>query len=249
MTRKIELPEISEDDIAKIRKYLKSKHYSFYGVRNQVIVALLLTTGLKTEPLVALDINNYNSSLGVIISSHPKAPRQIKVDSDTKKLLNYYLVLRSQKLSPLFINSQIKEVSSLFINNFKQEFHKDIEELRLSPRQVQRIIKAFAKEHKLSKSFSPKSFRHLTGIYLVKLGLDNKTIDNILGNVATWVKTDYRRLASLKKLTVKRKDLRPICERHNVRMDEAEHKKYGAIWLCPIRGCTFILDDHGKKLL
>lgn len=247
MTRKIELPEISEEDIIKIRAYLKSKHYSFYGTRNQAIIALILTSGLKTEPLVALNINEYNSNQGIIIPSHNKAPRQIKLDNETRKLLNYYLLLRKQKLFPIFIDSQRKEIYPMFINNFKQEFHKDVENLRLSPRQVQRIVKDFARKHGLSLEFSPKSFRHLAGLYHVSLGLDNKTIDDILGNVAPWVKTDYRRLTNQEKLTVQRKDLRPTCERHNVRMDEAEHKKYGAIWLCPTRGCTYMLDDQGNK--
>lgn len=249
MIRRIELPEIDDKDILKIRKYLKNKYYSYHGVRNQVLVAILLTTGLKTEPLVALNINDYNRQRGILIPKHPKAPRQIKLDGETRRLLNSYLLLREQKLSPIFINSKKRKIPPLFINELKQEFHKNIEDLRLSARQIQRIIKSFAKRLGLSNNFSPKSFRHLTGLYYTRLGLDNKTIDDILGNVAPWVKTDYRRLTSQEKLTVRRKDLRPACKRHNVKMDEAEHKKYGAIWLCPIRGCTFILDDQGKQLI
>lgn len=198
---------------------------------------------------MSLNVNEYNAAQGVLIPSHTKAPRQIKLDSETKKLLNYYLKHREQKLTSLFVNSPKKEIPPLFINNFKQEFHRDIGDLRLSSKQVQRIVKNFAKVRKLSKDFSPKSFRHLTGLYLVSLGLNNKTIDNILGNIAPWVKTDYRRLNSQKKLTVKKKDLRPKCIKHKIKMEEAEHKKYGAIWLCPFRGCTYVLDDQGEQLL
>lgn len=250
MVRKIEMPQLYEGDIEKIRNYLGRRFYSFQGARNQAIIALLLKSGMKTGVLTSLNISEYNKQQGVLIPHHPKAPQQIKLDEETRKIINHYLTLRWEKLFPIFFNSR-KEVFPLFINNFKQEFHENIEDLRLSDRQVQRIIKDFAKRYKLSKNFSPKSFRHIAGLYYASLGLDNATINNILGNVAPWVKTDYRKLNQDRSVVTLSKppDLRPKCKIHNVKMKEAEHKKFGVIWMCPERACLYMLSDTGEELM
>lgn len=250
MVRKIELLQLYEGDIEKIRNYLGRKFYSFQGARNQAIIALLLKSGMKTGVLTSLNINEYNKRQGIIIPHHPKAPRQIKLDAETRKIVNHYVTLRWEKLFPIFFNSR-KEVLSLFVNNFKQEFHEDIEDLRLSERQVQRAVKDFAKKYKLSKNFSPKSFRHIAGLYYTSIGLDNATIDNILGNVAPWVKTDYRKLNKSKQIVTLSKppDLRPICKIHNTKMKEAKHKKFGVVWMCTEKACLYMLSDTGEELM
>lgn len=249
MVRRVELPKIYESDIQKIHSFLKRKYFSFRNVRNQAIIALLTRTGIKTEPLISLNIDEYNKRQGVITPTHPKAPQQIKLDEKTRKILNHYLFLRQGKLFSnlpfYYSNYRYKKILPLFINDYRQELRKDSEELRLSPRQIQRIVKEFAKRYQLSNDFTPKTFRHIAGLYYASLGLDNVTIDSILGNVAPWVKTDYRRLSRLKEklLSKRRKNLQPKCKHHNVLMEEIKHRKHGIIWLCPIRGCLYVLDD------
>ena len=174
MSRKIELPKIDERDIEKIYRYLSRKYYSFRETRNQTTIALLLKSGLKTEPIIALNLKDYDKKLGIITPSHPKAPKKIVLDQTTQKLVNRYLFLRKRK-------KFTEDVPALFINS--KPISKDPEKLRLSARQIQRIVREFAEKYELSALLKPKSFRHLAGLYYTSLGLDHVTIDSILGNV------------------------------------------------------------------
>lgn len=242
MSRKIELPKIGERDIEKIYRYLSIKYYSLRQTRNQTVIALLLKTGLKTEPLIALNTNDYDKKLGILKPSHPKAPKKIVLDQTTQKLINRYLFLRKRK-------KFTKNVPALFLNT--KPIFKNPEKLRLSARQIQRIVKEFAEKYELSAKLNPKSFRHLAGLYYTSLGIDHVTIDSILGNVAPWVKTDYIRLSKstivTNSSTPKLKEL--VCKHHNVPLEEAEHRKYHAIWLCPQPGCLYMLDNLGRLII
>lgn len=236
MARRIELPEITNQDIQKINRYLSRNYYSFEEVRNQLIIAFLLRTGIKTVPVIALNVDEYDKDSGVVTPSHPNAPKLITLDPATQELFNKYLVLRTKKID--FKPSS----SAMFISDRGRE--------RLSTRQIQRIVKEFAKKCELPQNISPKSFRHIVGIYYASLGLTNVTIDSILGNVAPWVKTDYRRLSKTPiKFDKQSKLLELKCKVHKVNLEEAKHKKYGPIWICPVKGCLYILNDLGQKIL
>lgn len=245
MIRKIDFPKIYESDLDKIRIFLNKTFSTFHSVRTQVILALLLKTGIKTSVLAALNVNDYNKHQGILLPKHPNAPKQIKLDNDTKRIINDYLSFRWFLLK----RRSIEEVEAFLISDPNAIVVKVPEDLRLSPRTIQRTFKEFAMTHHLSGNFTPKSLRHIVGLYFTRLGLDNTTIDSIIGNVAPWVKTDYRRLNQKRSLVNKKpKETYFTCEIHQERMKKVSHKKFGFIWLCPDKSCLYVLDSFGQPL-
>lgn len=241
MARKAELPKFYDEDIQKIRMYLQQYPQNFLEARDKAIMALLLRTGIKTSVLTSLDIRDYIRSKSTIIPNHPKAPKQLRLDKQTKNILHNYLNRRRDHMSPLFIAVK------------KSSYNEPDSQMRLSDRQIQRIIKKFARIKRLRGKFTPKAFRHTLGIYYASLGLENIMIDSVLGNTSPWMKTKYRKRAKIQVRTKpvsknKLAELNFVCEKHGVKLIKHESKKSRTVWLCPASGCAVTVVDLGTHL-
>src|SRR3989344_1075402 len=126
---------------------------SVVGKRDKAILETLFSTGLRVSELVKLDrdkIDFTRRECGIV--GKGGRARVVFLSSRAAEWINQYLDARADNYNPLFIRRKGKIAPSMAG-----------EELRLSPRSVQRLVKKYAKKIKLPVEVTPHVLRHCIG--------------------------------------------------------------------------------------
>lgn len=173
LTKELQLPE----QVDTMPIYLGDKEsmilvnsvYSRNIIRDKMIIALFLHTGIKLMELCNLDIAAIEGErLRIINDEHVE--RYIALDDMLLRYLGIYLSWRYKKYIDVQFNSNDKY--ALFLSEQKK---------RISPRAVQDIVLKAAKNAMLKKQISPQKLRHSYAVFLYKKGFSIKEIQKILG--------------------------------------------------------------------
>ncbi len=162
---------LSTDEIDKIISSAFSKKY---GLRNQAIIEIMYSCGLRVSELTEMKISNifFDESLIKILGKGNKE-RFIPLSSIAKKLLYNYIKYNRKKLS-----YDKQSVDIVFLNNRGK---------KLTRVMVYNIINDAALEAKISKKISPHTLRHSFATHLIENGADIISIQKMMGheNVVT----------------------------------------------------------------
>jgi site-specific recombinase XerD len=147
------------------------------GLRDRAILELLFSTGLRVSELVGLNrdqVNLETREFGVIGKGGKS--RVVFVSKNAAVHIERYLRSRLDKLAPLFIRSGGK----------KSVVDSD-EQMRLSARSIQRMVKHYVRAAKLPVAATPHTLRHSMATDLLRAGADLRSVQEILGhkNIAT----------------------------------------------------------------
>lgn len=150
---------------------------SIIGKRDRAILEVLFSTGLRVSELVSLDrdqIDLVRKEFSVI--GKGGRLRTVFLSKRASDALRIYFSARSDKYKPVFIRH--KGRSSPEMTN---------DEMRLTPRSVQRLIKKYAKKIGLPKEVTPHVIRHSFATDLLMAGADIRSVQEMLGhkNIAT----------------------------------------------------------------
>jgi site-specific recombinase XerD len=180
---KIEVPKnrdhslkfLSQDQI--IRLLLQPLTSTPAGIRDRAILELLFSTGLRVSELVKLDrdqINLKTREFGVI-GKGGKA-RVVFISNQAAEVLDKYLKSRMEKFKPLFIRY-----------GGKKDIASSDEEMRLTVRSVQRLVKHYVIKAKIPVMATPHTLRHSMATDLLRAGADLRSVQELLGhqNIAT----------------------------------------------------------------
>ena len=171
----LKLPDRSE----KLPSFLKNEQSiilleSVEGrniLRDQMIIALFLHSGIKLMELCNMDITALRKN-ELCIANINNIKRFVPLDEAIVNCLNYYLRWRLNKYKDVKLKESDK--NALFLSEQKK---------RISPRAVQDIVLKAAKNAMLKKRISPQNLRHTFAILLYKKGFKIKDIQQILGHV------------------------------------------------------------------
>jgi integrase/recombinase XerD len=162
---------LSTDEIDKIISSAFSKKY---GLRNQAIIEIIYSCGLRVSELTEMKISNifFDESLIKILGKGNKE-RFIPLSSIAKKLLYNYIKYNRKKLS-----YDKQSVDIVFLNNRGK---------KLTRVMVYNIINDAALEAKINKKISPHTLRHSFATHLIENGADIISIQKMMGheNVVT----------------------------------------------------------------
>ena len=162
---------LSTDEIDKIISSAFSKKY---GLRNQAIIEIMYSCGLRVSELTEMKISNifFDESLIKILGKGNKE-RFIPLSSIAKKLLCNYIKYNRKKLS-----YDKQSVDIVFLNNRGK---------KLTRVMVYNIINDAALEAKINKKISPHTLRHSFATHLIENGADIISIQKMMGheNVVT----------------------------------------------------------------
>lgn len=140
------------------------------SLRDRAILELLFSAGLRVSELSSLNIDHLNlKTQEFSIIGKGSKMRVVFISDSAKGALERYLYHRVD-IDP-----------ALFIRTNKIGFKKE-DDLRLTPRSIQRIVKFYAKKAGIVKDVHPHTFRHSFATDLLANGADIRSVQAMLGH-------------------------------------------------------------------
>ena len=162
---------LSTDEIDKIISCAFSKKF---GLRNQTIIEIMYSCGLRVSEVTEMKISNifFDESLIKILGKGNKE-RFIPLSRTAKKLLYNYITYNRKNLS-----QDKQSIDIVFLNNRGK---------KLTRVMVYNIINDAALEAKIKKKISPHTLRHSFATHLIENGASIISIQKMMGheNVVT----------------------------------------------------------------
>lgn len=151
---------ISIEDIEMILKSVTSK-------RDQAIIELLYSTGLRVSELCLLNLDDLDFEQQVIKVRRAKGRKQryVLFNERVKGTLEEYLTKRQKKVQ--------QEPQALFLNKYGKRIHSI---------SVQRIISKYREMLNLPEHLTPHCLRHTFATHLLQNGADIRSIQELLGH-------------------------------------------------------------------
>lgn len=184
---RIELARVSERFLEfisadELERFLNSPSGdSLKDLRDKAILTLLFSTGLRVSELCALprDLDLKRDEFS--IRGKGEKVRVVFLSQEAKETLKKYLDKRKD-----FDNALFTQISKN-INAKNKEGKKNKNELRLTPRSIERIVKYYAIKAGISKKLTPHTIRHSFATDLLQNGADLRSVQMLLGhsNIST----------------------------------------------------------------
>ncbi|NPA94769.1 MAG: tyrosine recombinase XerC [Thermodesulfobacteria bacterium] len=142
----------------------------FIGIRDQAMLELLYSTGIRVSELTGLDLDDVSLEPEIIkVRGKGGKERIVPFGQHAKTALERYLKVRYDLLSKL----KRQDEQALFLNSRGG---------RLTPRSVQRIVNQYGWRLTLSGNLTPHMFRHSMATHLLEMGADLRSIQKLLGH-------------------------------------------------------------------
>ncbi len=174
----VRLPKYLSLEEAKKIQRIYTKENSRYPLRNNLIISLFLSTGIRLSELINInikDINFENSSINIIGKNNKE--RIVYYNEYCKKQLNLYLRNRNAKSTdPLFISNQNKRINKVTV--------KDICE------------NAFKLLNLADKNYTPHTLRHTAATIIYSRNADILLLKSFLGHESIKSTEIYTHLCS-----------------------------------------------------
>ncbi len=180
---KLDVPKVKDHslkflDESQMQRLLNQPlNSSKNGLRDRSILELLFSTGLRVSELVSLDreqVNLNTCEFGVI--GKGGRSRVVFISKEAAEWVDKYLKSRMDKYKPMFIRDlRPKEIGLAD------------EEVRLTVRSVQRLVKKYVRQANLPVAATPHTLRHSMATDLLRNGADLRSVQELLGhkNIAT----------------------------------------------------------------
>ena len=158
----------------EIDKLISCAFSKKFGLRNQTIIEIMYSCGLRVSEVTEMKISNifFDESLIKILGKGNKE-RFIPLSRTAKKLLHNYITYNRKNLS-----QDKQSIDIVFLNNRGK---------KLTRVMVYNIINDAALEAKINKKISPHTLRHSFATHLIENGADIISIQKMMGheNVVT----------------------------------------------------------------
>ncbi len=162
-----DLDLITSDELARLMKAPSPSELT--GLRDRAIMELLFSTGLRVSELCSLDRDLDLSRDEFSVRGKGEKIRVVFLSADAKRSIREYLVARKDLHEALFVDGREKKMH------------------RITPRDVQRHIKAYAIKAGITRKVTPHVIRHSFATDLLENGADLRSVQALLGhaNIAT----------------------------------------------------------------
>lgn len=154
---------------------------TFQAVRDNAILELLYSTGIRVSELCGLNMDDLHIS-PEMVKVHGKGgkDRVVPFGQKAKDAIKTYLIKRSELLNRLKLSQ-----NALFLNERGG---------RLTPRSVQRSLKQRCIQGGLPDGITPHSLRHSMATHMLEAGADLRSIQEILGHASLATTQRYTHL-------------------------------------------------------
>jgi site-specific recombinase XerD len=139
------------------------------SLRDKAILELLFSTGLRVSELCSLSRDMDLSSPEISVRGKGEKVRVVFISDEAKNAIKKYLAERKDMDDALFVKADGKEKAKG-------------EELRLTKRSIERIVKFYAIKAGISKKVTPHVIRHCFATDLLQNGADLRSVQALLGH-------------------------------------------------------------------
>jgi len=172
-TRDREIRFLPSSDLDLLFKAVNTR--SKLGLRDRAIMEVLFSTGLRVSELSALNRDQVNVLKGEfgVIGKGGKA-RVVFLSKQATIWLDKYLSVRKDECQAVFVR-------------YRGKTAKTPEELRLSSRQIERLVEKYRCKARITRKITPHVLRHSFATDLLTHGADLRSVQEMLGhkNIAT----------------------------------------------------------------
>lgn len=166
---------LSPDEVSKLMGVIDQ--HTEIGRRDFAIINLLFSTGLRVSELTGLNRSDINLDTGeFVVRGKGQKDRIVYISDQANQAVYRYLEAREDYAQPLF-----RHYSGL------QSDQDQGEQLRISPRSIQRMVQGYTKLAGILKHVSPHTLRHSFATDLLSNGADLRSVQSLLGhaNIST----------------------------------------------------------------
>lgn len=160
-------------------------------IRNNLILEILYSTGVRVSELVNIKIKDINSDLSIKILGKGNKERYVLFGKKLNEKIDGYLKYSRTELL------KEKESDYLLINK---------NGTKLSDRGVRLIIENIVKKTSINKHVSPHTIRHTFATHMLDMGADLKIVQELLGHVSLETTAIYTHVSNEKLKEVYRKN-------------------------------------------
>lgn len=185
---KIDLAKLPERDIdvlypEEIDGLLQApkKENSLNGLRDTALLQTLFSTGLRISEAVRLDRDDIRP-----------ASNEIAVRGKGNKVRVVFLSETAHEAISQYVEKREDIDPALFIRHKKSVGEDD--DLRLTPRTIQRLIKKYAAVAGITKDITPHTLRHSFATDLLTNGADVREVQQLLGHASITTTQVYTHL-------------------------------------------------------
>ncbi len=145
------------------------------SLRDKAILELFFSTGLRLAELCSLNRDLDLSKDEFSIRGKGEKVRVVFLSESAKDAIKNYLAKRTDMDEPLFV--------SYSRNKSKVESQKSkADEMRLTPRSIERMVKQYAIKAGISRKVTPHILRHSFATDLLENGADIRSVQVMLGH-------------------------------------------------------------------
>ncbi|MDD6302453.1 MAG: tyrosine recombinase [Bacillales bacterium] len=180
------LPDVLYDKEVEALFNENKKRGDFLAKRDEAIIELLYTSGIRVSELVNLTLQNINMRQRVMrIIGKGNKERVVPFSNSCLNTLNDYL--EDTRVEILRRNPQAKKTSYVFLNN-KGE--------KLTARGVEYILTSIERKTGVFLNLHPHKMRHSFATHLLDKGADLRTIQELMGHESLDTTTIYTHVSS-----------------------------------------------------
>lgn len=159
---------MESDELARL--LASPKGNALEKLRDRAMLELLFSTGLRVSELAALDRNSIDFKKDEFsVRGKGDKIRVVFLSESAKAALTQYLEKRDDVDAALFVRLKRNDAES-------------DEDLRLTVRSVERLVKKYAIAAGITKKVTPHSLRHIFATDLLQNGADLRSVQMLLGH-------------------------------------------------------------------
>lgn len=191
---KIELPKATQRQVEfleaeEVENLLKQPNVTnMRGLRDKAMLEMLFSTGLRVSEIASLNIPQVNLAKDEFtIRGKGDKLRIVFISNDARTWLKRYLDKRHDSDEAMFIR---------YDRGRAKRMKSDDEDIRLTPRSIQRIVKHYAAQAGITKDITPHTLRHSFATDLLQNGADIRSVQTLLGHSSITTTQVYTHLTN-----------------------------------------------------
>ncbi|OGR07117.1 MAG: recombinase XerC [Deltaproteobacteria bacterium RIFOXYD12_FULL_50_9] len=154
--------------------------------RDRAILEMLYSTGMRVAELAGLDLSRLDLENGMVrIIGKGSRERLVPVGNPAIEALSAYLPLRNTLLQARLLRGQEIDKDAVFLNGRGS---------RITTRSVERLVGMYAQRAGIASQVTPHSLRHSFATHLLEMGVDLRSVQELLGHVTLSTTQKYTHL-------------------------------------------------------